>query len=61
MTDMKNVSRLAAVLPVLCLILSLTSIRVFSQTQSDDASRKTYKYTNGRWFDGKNFRRQTFY
>lgn len=58
---MKNVSRLAAFFSVLWLILSFPSSRVFSQTQPDNSSRKTYKLTNGQWFDGKNFRRQTFY
>lgn len=58
---MKNVSKLAVFCSVLWLMLSFLSIYVFSQTQSNNSSRKIYKFTNGQWFDGKNFRRQTFY
>ena len=58
---MKNVCKLATFLSVLWLILSFPSIRAFSQTRSGDSTRKTYEFANGRWFDGKNFRRQTFY
>ena len=60
-TVMKNVSRLTAIFLVLGLLLSFQSIHVFSQTQSNNSSRKIYKFINGQWFDGKNFQRQTFY
>jgi cytosine/adenosine deaminase-related metal-dependent hydrolase len=58
---MKKVSKQTAFFSILWLILSFQSIYVFSQTQSNNSSRKIYKFINGQWFDGKNFQRQTFY
>ena len=58
---MKNTSKLTAFLLVWCLIFSCQSIYAFPQTQSNNSSRKIYKFINGQWFDGKNFQRQTFY
>lgn len=58
---MKNISKLAVIFSVLCLILSFHSIYVLSQTQSNNSSRKNYKFINGQWFDGKSFQPQTFY
>lgn len=58
---MKNASKLNAFLTVLWLILSFQSICAFSQIQSNNPSRKIYKFINGQWFDGRNFQRQTFY
>lgn len=58
---MRNVYRLTVSFSILCLVLSLQSIHVFSQTQSNNSSRKNYEFVNGRWFDGKGFRPQTFY
>jgi imidazolonepropionase-like amidohydrolase len=45
----------------LWLILFFQPTCVFSQTQSNNSSRKIYKFTGGQWFDGRNFQRQTFY
>lgn len=58
---MKNIIKLTAFFSVLWLILSFPPVRVFPQTQSNNLSRKIYKFVNGQWFDGKNFQRQTFY
>lgn len=58
---MKNVPKQKAVFSILCLILSFQSISAFSQTQSNNSSRKSYKFVNGQWFDGKSFRPQTLY
>lgn len=58
---MKNLSKLTAIFSILCLILSFQSICVFSQTQSNNSSRKNYRFVNGQWFEGKSFQPQTFY
>jgi imidazolonepropionase-like amidohydrolase len=58
---MKKISKLLAFFVIVLLIWSCHSIPVFSQRQATDLSRKTYKFINGRWFDGKSFQRQTFY
>jgi len=50
-----------ACLSVLWLILFFQPTCVFSQTQSNNSSRKIYKFTGGQWFDGRNFQRRTFY
>ena len=52
---MQNVSKLAAIFSIFCLLLTLHSIDVLSQTTSN------YKFVNGQWFDGKSFQPQTFY
>jgi hypothetical protein len=57
----KSVSKLTAILALLCLISSVQSICVFSQTQSNNSNRKNYKFVNGQWFDGKSFHPQTYY
>jgi imidazolonepropionase-like amidohydrolase len=57
----KNASRLTALFSVLWLVLSVQPTRVCSQTQSHTASRKSYRFVDAQWFDGKNFQRQTFY
>jgi len=59
-TVMKNASKLTAIFLVLWLILSFHSIYVFSQTQSNNSSRRIYKFINGQWFNGKSFQRQNF-
>lgn len=58
---MKNVAKLPAFFSVLWLILSFPTLHIRAQTQLDSSSRKIYKFVNGRWFDGKSFRPQTFY
>ncbi|HKQ53131.1 MAG TPA: hypothetical protein VJT74_12225, partial [Pyrinomonadaceae bacterium] len=58
---MKNKIKLTAFLSVLWLISSFQPLCVLSQTQSNDSTRKIYKFINGRWFDGEKFQRQTFY
>ena len=58
---MKNVSKLTAIFSILCLMLFFQSTPAFSQTQSNNSSRRSYKFVNGQWFDGKSFRPQTFY
>lgn len=58
---MKNLSKLTTIFLVLWFFLSFHSIHVLSQTQSDNSSRKTYKFINGQWFDGKSFQPRTFY
>jgi len=58
---MKNISKQVAISSILWLLLFHPSNYVISQTQSDSATRKTYKFINGQWFDGKKFQRQTFY
>lgn len=58
---MKNVSKLTAIFSILCLVLFFQSIPAFSQTQSNNSSRKSYKFVNGQWFDGQSFQPQTFY
>lgn len=58
---MKNASRLTAIFLVLSLILSFKATYVFSQTQSNNSSRISYKFINGQLFDGKIFQLQTFY
>ena len=55
---MKNVPKQKAIFSILCLILSFQSISAFS---SNNSSRKSYKFVNGQWFDGKSFQPQTFY
>jgi imidazolonepropionase-like amidohydrolase len=57
---MKNVSKLT--LSLFGLILFFQPLVAFAQKiQADDSSRKTYKFTGGRWFDGEGFRREIFY
>jgi len=56
-----SVFKPATVFQALWLILSFHSTFVFSQAQFDNSNRKNYKFTNGQWFDGKKFVRQTFY
>jgi len=58
---MKRISKLLAFFIIFLLIWSCQSIPVFSHGQLTDSSRKTYKFINGRWFDGKSFQRQTLY
>jgi len=58
---MKIVSKLKANFSILCLILSFQSISAFCQTQSNNSSRKNYRFVNGQWFDGRSFQPQTFY
>src|SRR5687767_12531699 len=58
---MKRISKLLAFFVIFLLIWSCQSIPVFSHGQLTDSSRKTYKFINGRWFDGKSFQRQTLY
>lgn len=58
---MKNVSKLTAIFSILCLVLFFQSIPAFPQTQSNNSSRKSYKFVNGQWFDGQSFQPQTFY
>ena len=52
---MQNVPKLATIFSIFCLLLTLHSIDVLSQTTSN------YKFVNGQWFDGKSFQPQTFY
>jgi hypothetical protein len=56
-----RVSRLTSTFLALGLIFSLHSTYVFSQIRSNDSNHKNYKFTNGQWFNGKNFTRKTFY
>lgn len=49
------------VFPYFCLIFLLLPSSFSSQTQSEAAEEKVFKFTNGKWFDGKNFQRRTFY
>jgi imidazolonepropionase-like amidohydrolase len=58
---MKNISKLTAFFWLSGWILFFQPLDVFSQLQSDDSSRKVYKFINGQWFDGKDFRRETFF
>lgn len=58
---MKYVPRLTAIFLASWLILSCHSSYVFSRTQSNNPSRKIYKFVNGQWFNGKGFQPQTFY
>ena len=58
---MKSVSKLTAFFSVLWLILSFPAIHIFAQTQSNNSSRKIYRFVNGRWFDGQGFQPHTFY
>jgi hypothetical protein len=58
---MKNVSKRRAFFSVLWLLWSFQSSYVFSQTQANNSGRKTCRFTNGKWFDGRSFQRQTFY
>ena len=48
---------LASIFLLPCLPIRLTE--GYAQTHS--APKKTYQFTNGQWFDGKGFRRRTFY
>lgn len=59
-TVMKNVSKLTSIFLVLWLVLPF-QVHAFSQTHSNNSSRKIYRFINGRWFDGKGFQLQTFY
>src|SRR6266851_6582681 len=46
-------------LAVLCSCLQ--SVRFKANAQTSLPQPKSYQFINGQWFDGKGFRRQTFY
>ncbi len=56
---MKTSSR-RAIIGLVVLILNLFFSAAVN-AQVDVAASKTYKFSNGNWFDGKKFKRQTFY
>lgn len=54
--------RLLTLLLTLCLVFTATSGSATPGLRAaDHPSAKTYEFTNGQWFDGKGFRRRTFY
>jgi hypothetical protein len=61
MIIMKNIPKLRFFFSGLWLILSFQPIYIFSQAQTNTSNRKTYKFINGQWYDGKKFVRRTFY
>ncbi|MGH9845848.1 MAG: hypothetical protein ACREEM_44655, partial [Blastocatellia bacterium] len=59
-------NKLRRKLPLLTLTLALIffgspSCWRHAKAQTGLPARKTYQFINGQWFDGKSFRRQTFY
>ncbi len=55
----KKRERLSLLLIGTILPICLASLTTLAQIASDEP--KTYKFQNGRWFDGRGFKRQTFY
>ncbi len=43
------------------LILIFSSVSISAQTENNPTATKNYKFINGNWFDGKKFKRKTFY
>lgn len=58
---MKNIYRLLLASSVLCLVFSAAAVRSISQTPPVKSRAKTIQFVGGKWFDGKAFKRQTFY
>lgn len=43
------------------LLITITTTLLFARQKDETAAAKSYKFVNGRWFDGKKFKRKVFY
>lgn len=50
-----------SILFLIIIIFCLVAFRSEVKAQDNSARQKSFKFTNGQWFDGKIFRRKTFY